>query len=151
MKTISSFAIAILTVASLTSSCSGRAKADTEAVAATVENDLETVNARNAVNEWEGGPITPDPALPIVIDFNADWCPPCRMFKPVFDKAAEANRSHALFVSVNVDSYPDVARQFNVTSIPQTSILMPDGKVVTATGYMDDDAFASFLSDALPK
>lgn len=129
--------------ASLTTACAGSAgKTETKA---------ETTVSDAAVTEWQDGDITPDATRPIVIDFNASWCPPCRMFRPVFEKAAKARHAQAVFVSVNVDSHPDIARQFNVSSIPQISILMPDGGVTTATGYMDDDAFNAFLSRALPK
>lgn len=150
MKTLNSIAISLVAATSLMAACSGRA-ASVPAGAQAVENDLETVNAEVIVTEWEGGTIAPDANLPVVIDFNADWCPPCRMFRPVFEKAAAANRDRALFVSVNVDSNPDAARQFNVTSIPQVSVLRPDGTVTTTSGYMDTSDFNAFLAGALSK
>lgn len=101
------------------------------------------------VVEWQGGELTPDPALPLVIDFNASWCPPCRMFAPVFEAAAKARAGKAIFVSVNVDNNRDAAAKFNVTAIPQVSVLKPDGKVVTTTGFMDAGQFDRFLDSSL--
>lgn len=89
--------------------------------------------------------IAPDPNLPIVIDFNATWCGPCRRFAPIFEETARELKGRARFMSIDVDNSPLAARQFGVSSIPQVSVLMPDGSVRSTVGYMDKAAFMEFL------
>ncbi len=54
---------------------------------------------------------------PVIADFNADWCGPCQMLKPVIEELA-AERTDVKFVSVNVDEQNELAYEYNVSSIP---------------------------------
>ena len=65
---------------------------------------------------------------PVLLDFYADWCGPCRMVSPLVDEIAEENPQY-LVDKINVDSEPELAQAFDVASIP-TLIVMKDGKVV---------------------
>ena len=65
---------------------------------------------------------------PVLIDFYADWCGPCRMVSPIVDAIAEENPRY-LICKVNVDEEPDLAGEFGVMSIP-TLVVMKNGEVV---------------------
>lgn len=90
--------------------------------------------------------ISPDKKLPIVIDFNATWCGPCQRFAPIFEAVAKEYGDKAIFMSVDVDVAPNAAHQFEVTAIPQVSILMPDGNVTSTVGFMEKSQFLQFLN-----
>ena len=65
---------------------------------------------------------------PVLLDFYADWCGPCRMVSPLVDQIAEENPQY-LVGKVNVDDEPELAQAFGVSSIP-TLVVMRNGKVV---------------------
>ncbi|KAI1194171.1 thioredoxin-like protein [Nemania serpens] len=56
----------------------------------------------------------------VVVDFYADWCPPCRVIAPIFSKLADdhSSKGHLAFAKVNVDHVKDVASQYGVTAMP---------------------------------
>ena len=69
--------------------------------------------------------------IPVVVDFWASWCGPCRMVSPIIDEIA-TERADLKVGKVNVDEQPELAAKFGVMSIP-TLIVMKDGKVVNQT------------------
>ena len=71
---------------------------------------------------------------PILVDFYATWCGPCRMVAPIIDEIAE-ERDDVTVVKVNIDENPKLANKFEVYSIP-TLIVLKDGSVASKSiGY----------------
>jgi len=77
---------------------------------------------------------------PVLVDFWAEWCPPCRMLAPTFEKLAANYGNEVSFAKVNVDEVPEVAFQYGIRSIP-TLLLLRGGEVVEeivgARSYQD--------------
>jgi thioredoxin 1 len=88
-------------------------------------------------------------SVPVVVDFWAEWCGPCKMVAPILEEIAQEKAGSLAIAKLNVDDNPDVARRFGVMSIP-TMIVFKDGqeaaRIVGAKGksqLLDD--FAPFI------
>jgi thioredoxin 1 len=82
---------------------------------------------------------------PVLIDFWASWCMPCKMVAPVIDALADEYEGKAKICKVNVDDQPELAGKFGIMSIP-TVIIMKAGKVCTkAVGAQSRQAYVDML------
>ena len=87
---------------------------------------------------------------PVLVDFWATWCGPCKMVAPVLEEIAGERAEHLTVAKLDVDANPETARDFQVVSIP-TLILFKDGQPVKRiVGAKGKAALLRELSDAVP-
>ncbi|MHA1580180.1 MAG: thioredoxin [Candidatus Freyarchaeota archaeon] len=76
--------------------------------------------------------------VPVIVDFSARWCGPCRMMEPIFDRLASDFAGKVIFGRVDIDEEPGIARAFGITAVP-TFIIFRQGKpverILGAVGY----------------
>lgn len=85
----------------------------------------------------------------ILVDFFAEWCPPCRMLEPILEEIAEQMQGKIKLCKIDIDQAQSVTSSYQVTSVP-TLILFKNGKEVNRTeGLKDVDVLKEFISEHL--
>jgi thioredoxin 1 len=86
--------------------------------------------------------------VPVVVDFTADWCPPCRVMKPILRELA-AEREDMRFVALDVDANQEAAARYGVLSMPTLMVFRGGSPVLTLVGARPKARLARELSEAV--
>ncbi|MBC5787200.1 MULTISPECIES: thioredoxin [Clostridiaceae] len=81
------------------------------------------------INEENFNEVVFNTNLPIILDFYADWCSPCKMFAPVLEEIADELDGKAIVAKMNIDESKELATEFGIRTIP-TLMLLKDGKMI---------------------
>jgi thioredoxin 1 len=86
---------------------------------------------------------------PVVVDYWAPWCGPCRIFSPIIDEVSKDFEGKAKFAKLNTDDNQDIAVKYNIMSIP-TVLLFVNGSVkATSVGALPKENFKEWLKKNL--
>ena len=86
---------------------------------------------------------------PLVVDFWAPWCGPCKNFAPVFSQAAAQLEPQARFIKINTEIEQQIAAQFNIRSIPTLAIFKAGQEVSRMSGAMDLGGFTQWVNRSI--
>jgi thioredoxin 2 len=87
--------------------------------------------------------------LPVVVDFWAPWCAPCRMMAPAFEEAAQRMEPAARFAKLNTEEAQQIASRYGIRSIPTLIVFRGGREVSRQSGAMGADALVRWASGAL--
>lgn len=88
--------------------------------------------------------------LPVLVDFWAEWCAPCRMLAPVLEHLAEKHAGRWKLVKINTEEHPEAAARFNVRSIPSVKLFIKGEVRDEFTGALPEQQIEEWLQRALP-
>ena len=87
--------------------------------------------------------------LPVLVDYWAAWCGPCKMIAPLLEEAAKQYDGRVIIAKLNVDENPESAAKYGIRGIP-TLMLFKDGKVsTTKVGALSRTQLQAFLEDSI--
>ena len=87
--------------------------------------------------------------LPVLVDFAADWCGPCKMMSPIIDEFAEEYDGELKVGKINVDQAPDIAQKYNVMSIPMFAFFKNGEVIETVVGAQNKTKLQSIIDKVL--
>jgi len=82
----------------------------------------------------------------VLVDFNADWCGPCKMLKPVLEKISDEDTNNK-YVSVNVDENPELAKEYNVFSIPCLVVISSGKEINRSVGMISKSEIEKLMGE----
>lgn len=107
------------------------------------------MNEPVAINDSNFEQVVLNSKIPVLLDFWAEWCAPCRMVAPVVDELAQEYGGKINFGKVDVDQNPKIASKYGIMSIP-TLILFKEGKPITnIVGFRPKAQLKQSLDSAL--
>ena len=82
----------------------------------------------------------------VLVDFNAEWCGPCKMLKPIVDEIAESN-DNIKVVSVNIDDEDELAEEYNIFSIPCLVVIDKGKEIKRSVGLISKEDIESLIGE----
>lgn len=108
--------------------------------------ELEKVIALNAT-QWSEKVLNSD--IPVLVDFWAEWCGPCRMVGPIVEQLAQSLEGKVKVSKLNVDQNQEIAMKYNIQSIPSLVLFKNGNEVARIIGLSSKEKYEKFVNNAL--
>lgn len=99
----------------------------------------------NVINDMNFHNEVTNSDVPVVVDFWATWCGPCKMLSPVMEEVSEELNGKAKFVKVNVDENPVAANEYRIASIPTVMIFKNGKQINSLVGFRPKNEIKSAI------
>jgi putative thioredoxin len=101
-------------------------------------------------NDFQKDVIEASFTAPVLVDFWAEWCGPCRILGPVLEKLVAENNGAWNLVKLNTEAFPDIARRYNIRSIPNVKLFVDGKPAHEFVGALPEHAVREWLKKTIP-
>jgi thioredoxin 1 len=108
--------------------------------------ELEKVIPLNAT-QWDEKVLNSD--IPVLVDFWAEWCGPCRMVGPIVEQLAQSLKGKVKVSKLNVDQNQDIAEKYSIQSIPSLVLFKNGNEIARIVGFSPKEKYEKFVNNAL--
>lgn len=99
-------------------------------------------------NDWQT--MVLDSKAPVVVDFYATWCGPCKMISPILEELSQTYAGKVRFVKVDIDQAPDVASQYAVSGVPTLVVFKAGDEADRKVGALPKPALETWVGSHIP-
>lgn len=150
MKSI--FLTTLLSIAIFSSGCASKGSENNQTSEASVSNEGKAIKINKQefiqlVYNYEANPDewVFEGDLPVIVDFYADWCAPCRIVAPILDELAKEYEGKIRIYKIDTDKEKDLARAFNIRSIPTMLFIPSEGRPQMSQGALPKETLKQVI------
>jgi len=126
-----------ITIVAALAACNNKASQQEETAIPTPEAQSEMTTTSPANDEGQDGWMQQSTIMsskPMVVDFYATWCGPCKQLAPILDEIEKKHEGEVIFKRIDVDQEPELAQEFKIQAIPMLMFITPKGEYQTIVG-----------------
>ena len=117
----------------------------------TVQSEMPATNAEDEPDGDWMKQSTIMSAKPMVVDFFATWCGPCKQLAPILDEIEQNHKGEVIFKRIDVDKEPELAQEFRIEAVPTLMFITPKGEYQTLLGLQDAQVIEGKIAELLKR
>ena len=134
--------------------CNNKSEQDNQSATGSNEAVQSEMPATDVVTEDNGEWLkqtTIMSAKPMVIDFFASWCGPCKQLTPILDEIEQHHKGDVIFERIDIDQKPELAQEFHIEAIPMLMFITPEGEYQTIVGLEKPAVIEAKIAELLTR
>lgn len=144
----------IVAIVMMVTACNNKTEQNQAEEAITNEMTQNETTAEASSEEGQDGwkkQSTIKSAKPMVVDFYATWCPPCKELAPILEEIEQRHKGEVIFERIDVDQKPELAQEFNIEAIPMLMFITPEGEYQTIVGLEKPAVIEAKIAELLTR
>ena len=144
----------IVAIVMMVTACNNKTEQNQAEEAITNEMTQNETTAEASSEEGQDGwkkQSTIKSAKPMVVDFYATWCPPCKDLAPILEEIEQRHKGEVIFERIDVDQKPELAQEFNIEAIPMLMFITPEGEYQTIVGLEKPAVIEAKIAELLTR